>query len=173
MAQTKGVLRIDLNTMVSRLDTGTARPRLAKLGPGDQFGNATEFLENQRNLVDGDFISVEGTGGSIIFITDARLASATEVAATTTGAGGVPSRSAGQPRGGREVGVATGRKSASRKSSGKAAAAKKGGAKKGATKKAAAKKAVAKKGTARKKAAKRGAAKKSASRKTRKGSKGK
>ncbi|MGH9901839.1 MAG: hypothetical protein ACRD68_08525, partial [Pyrinomonadaceae bacterium] len=82
-----GVLRIDDNTNISRLDSGIDNKRLAKHGDGDPFGNATDFLVDERGLGDGDFIWVTGSDGTtsgvpVIFITDAGLAS--EAAAVLT-----------------------------------------------------------------------------------------
>ncbi|HEX6715979.1 MAG TPA: hypothetical protein VF088_02645 [Pyrinomonadaceae bacterium] len=76
-----GMLEIDHNSGVSRLNSGPGdRKRLAKdEGEGDPFANATEFLEDERGLDDGDFIFVTGENGThsgvaVIFITDAGLA---------------------------------------------------------------------------------------------------
>jgi hypothetical protein len=73
-----GKLEIDHNTGVSRLNSGPGdRKRLAKDdGGGDPLANATEFLEDERGLANGDFIFVKGTQGThsgvaVIFITDA------------------------------------------------------------------------------------------------------
>lgn len=74
-----GILRIDVNTGISTLDSGpNDQNRLAKQGAGDQFGNATDFLVNKRGLGDGDFIWVDGNppSGGVIVITDAGLAGA-------------------------------------------------------------------------------------------------
>ena len=71
-----GILRIDHNTNISRLDAGSDDKRLAKKGPGDQLGNATDFLVDEKGLDDGDLIWVTGSDGthngvSVFFISDA------------------------------------------------------------------------------------------------------
>ena len=89
-----GTLEINHNTGVSRLNSGPSdKKRLAKNeGEGDPLANATEFLEDERGLDDGDFIFVTGENGThagvaVIFITDAGLTDhALEVITDTTAA---------------------------------------------------------------------------------------
>ncbi len=66
-----GMLKIDVNTNISSLNG----QRLARQGPGNLLNNATRFLENERGLGNGDFISVtEGPGSTpaLLFVLDAQ-----------------------------------------------------------------------------------------------------
>ena len=70
-----GLLTIDPNTNISTLgeNTGVTR-RLARSGGANIFGDATDFLVNQRGLHSGQFISVVpavGTNAAVIFVADA------------------------------------------------------------------------------------------------------
>lgn len=148
-----GVLRIENNTGISRLDSGSESKRLAKHGPGDPFGNATDFLVSERGLGNGDLIWATGDNGSasgvpVFFITDAGLAeqavavlSAAEIGgseiAVTAGASAAPTASRKTASRGGKSGSA--RKGSSKKSAGKKggtkSSTKRGAAKKGSTKK--------------------------------------
>jgi hypothetical protein len=146
-----GILDIDDNTDISSLDSGTDNIRLARQSDGNPLGAATDFLVNERQLNDDDFIWVTGsngvaTGAPAFFITDAGLASEGVAVLTATEAVSVRAIKAAVKIGLRAAVEATG---LSNKSSDKGAPSK-GGAKKGGTKKAGAKKSGAKKGAGKK-----------------------
>jgi hypothetical protein len=73
-----GLLKIDNTTGISSLtEQPSLTRRLARQGPGNLFGNATEFLVNQCGLSSGNFITVTsgpGTNSSVIFVVNAGLA---------------------------------------------------------------------------------------------------
>jgi hypothetical protein len=146
-----GTLHIDGNTDISHLDSGTSNIRLARQSDGDPLGAATDFLVNERQLNDDDFIWVTGSngptsGGPAFFITDAGLASEGVAVLTATEAISVRAIKAAVKIGLRAAVEAA---DSSNKSSGKGAP-QKGSAKKGGAKKAGAKKSGAKKGAGKK-----------------------
>ncbi len=88
-----GIFRLDHNTNISSLEEGNGTRTLAMTGPGNAFGNATNFLRNVRQLQPNQPITVvsgPGTSTSVIFMLDASAgAVAASKAATKVGGGAV------------------------------------------------------------------------------------